>query len=339
MFEFNISKDDWPADPGTEGLIADWKVSVGDFVNKEDMLFESVFVKTNIEILSPVSGIIKEICIKKNELFKEGTIIAIIDDNTDVSDDLTNDNNVKTQDDKEPNESYQIETGLTVLEKKLLSGIRKTISNRMTASWLNAPQVTEFINVNMDSLVALRKSKNDKSDNNINIGYEDFIIKAFALSLKGNRDFNGSIINDEILIFGEINIGCAIDTQDGLMVPVIKGSNQKSIYEISEIRQKLTKKAIAGELSNEDINQGTASISNLGSTGINSFTPILNPPQICILGIGAISKQVQVINDDLSIHQMARLCLTFDHRALDGFPAANFLKSIKEKLEVPDQLL
>ena len=89
----------------------------------------------------------------------------------------------------------------------------------------------------------------------------------------------------------------------------------------------------------EDINQGTASISNLGSTGIDSFTPILNPPQICILGIGAISKQVQVINDDLSIHQMARLCLTFDHRALDGFPAANFLKSIKEKLEVPDQLL
>ena len=339
MFEFKISKDDWPADPGTEGLIADWKVSVGDFVNKEDMLFESVFVKTNIEILSPVSGTIKEICIKKNDLFKEDTIIAIIDDNTDVSDDLTNDNNAKILVDKAPNETYQIETGLTVLEKKSISGIRKTISNRMTASWLNAPQVTEFINVNMDSLVALRKSKNDKSDKNINIGYEDFIIKALALSLKGNRDFNGSIINDEILIFGEINIGCAIDTQDGLMVPVIKGPNQKSIYEISEIRQKLTKKAIAGELSNEDINQGTASISNLGSTGIDSFTPILNPPQICILGIGAISKQVQVINDDLSIHQMARLCLTFDHRALDGFPAANFLKSIKEKLEVPDQLL
>ena len=339
MFEFNISKDDWPADPGTEGLIADWKVSVGDFVNKEDMLFESVFVKTNIEILSPVSGTIKKICIKKNDLFKEDTIIAIIDDNTDVSDDLTNDNNAKILVDKAPNETYQIETGLTVLEKKSISGIRKTISNRMTASWLNAPQVTEFINVNLDSLVALRKSKNDKSDNNINIGYEDFIIKALALSLKGNRDFNGSIINDEILIFGEINIGCAIDTKDGLMVPVIKGSNQKSIYEISEIRQKLTKKAIAGELSNEDINQGTASISNLGSTGIDSFTPILNPPQICILGIGAISKQVQVINDDFSIHQIARLCLTFDHRALDGFPAANFLMSIKEKLEVPDQLL
>ena len=339
MFEFKISKNDWPADPGTEGLIADWKVFVGDFVNKEDMLFESVFVKTNIEILSPVSGTIKEICIKNNELFKEDIIIAIIDDNTDVSDDLTNDNNAKILVDKAPNETYQIETGLTVLEKKSISGIRKTISNRMTASWLNAPQVTEFINVNMDSLVSLRKSKNDKSDNNINIGYEDFIIKALALSLKGNRDFNGSIINDEILIFGEINIGCAIDTKKGLMVPVIKGSNQKSIYEISEIRQKLTKKAIAGELSNEDINQGTASISNLGSTGIDSFTPILNPPQICILGIGAIAKQVQVINDDFSIHQIARLCLTFDHRALDGFPAANFLMSIKEKLEVPDQLL
>ena len=336
MFEFKISKDDWPADPGTEGLIADWKVSVGDFVNKEDMLFESVFVKTNIEILSPVSGTIKEICIKKNELFKQDTIIVIIDDNTDVSDVLTSDNDAEN---KEPNETYEIETGLTVLEKKSISGIRKTISNRMTASWLNAPQVTEFINVNMDSLVALRKGKNDKSDNNINIGYEDFIIKALALSLEGNRDFNGSIINDEIMIFGEINIGCAIDTQDGLMVPVIKGSNQKSIYEISELRQKLTKKANAGELLSEDINQGTASISNLGSTGIDSFTPILNPPQICILGIGAISKQVQVINDDFSIHQIARLCLTFDHRAVDGFPAANFLMYIKEKLEVPDQLL
>ena len=336
MFEFRFSKDDWPADPGTEGIIAEWKVSVGDFVNKDDLLFESVFVKTNIEILSPVSGTIKEICIKKNELFKQDTIIVIIDDNTDVSDVLTSDNDAEN---KEPNETYEIETGLTVLEKKSISGIRKTISNRMTASWLNAPQVTEFINVNMDSLVALRKGKNDKSDNNINIGYEDFIIKALALVLEGNRDFNGSIINDEIMIFGEINIGCAIDTQDGLMVPVIKGSNQKSIYEISELRQKLTKKANAGELLSEDINQGTASISNLGSTGIDSFTPILNPPQICILGIGAISKQVQVINDDFSIHQIARLCLTFDHRAVDGFPAANFLMSIKEKLEVPDQLL
>jgi len=336
MFEFRFSKDDWPADPGTEGIIAEWKVSVGDFVNKDDLLFESVFVKTNIEILSPVSGTIKEICIKKNELFKQDTIIVIIDDNTDVSDVLTSDNDAEN---KEPNETYEIETGLTVLEKKSISGIRKTISNRMTASWLNAPQVTEFINVNMDSLVALRKGKNDKSDNNINIGYEDFIIKAFDLVLEGNRDFNGSIINDEIMIFGEINIGCAIDTQDGLMVPVIKGSNQKSIYEISELRQKLTKKANAGELLSEDINQGTASISNLGSTGIDSFTPILNPPQICILGIGAISKQVQVINDDFSIHQIARLCLTFDHRAVDGFPAANFLISIKEKLEVPDQLL
>jgi pyruvate dehydrogenase E2 component (dihydrolipoamide acetyltransferase) len=336
MFEFRISKDDWPADPGTEGIIAEWKVSVRDFVNKDDLLFESVFVKTNIEILSPVSGTIKEICIKKNELFKQDTIIVIIDDNTDVSDVLTSDNDAEN---KEPNETYEIETGLTVLEKKSISGIRKTISNRMTASWLNAPQVTEFINVNMDSLVALRKGKNDKSDNNINIGYEDFIIKALALGLEGNRDFNGSIINDEIMIFGEINIGCAIDTQDGLMVPVIKGSNQKSIYEISELRQKLTKKANAGELLSEDINQGTASISNLGSTGIDSFTPILNPPQICILGIGAISKQVQVINDDFSIHQIARLCLTFDHRAVDGFPAANFLISIKEKLEVPDQLL
>jgi len=77
MFEFRISKDDWPADPGTEGIIAEWKVSVGDFVNKDDLLFESVFVKTNIEILSPVSGTIKEICIKKNELFKQDTISLV----------------------------------------------------------------------------------------------------------------------------------------------------------------------------------------------------------------------------------------------------------------------
>lgn len=335
MFEFKISKDDWPAEPGTEGLVAEWKVSKGDYIKKGNLLFESVFVKANIEIPSPVSGIIKKICIKKNELFKEDTLIVIIDDNTDVTDELKIDNDSVN---KESVETDEIEKGLTVLEKKSISGIRKTISKRMTESWVNAPQVTEFVNVNMDSIVTLRKEKNDKSDNNINIGYEDFIIKALALSLEENRDFNGRIINGEITLFGEINIGCAIDTDDGLMVPVIKRVNQKSIYEISELRRELVKKAISGKLLSEDIEQGTASISNLGNTGIDSFSPILNPPQICILGIGAISKKVLVLNENFSIQEVVRLSLTFDHRAVDGFPAANFLMSIKEKLELPEQL-
>tara|TARA_Y100000590_G_C15686119_1_gene1001721 strand:- start:325 stop:1332 length:1008 start_codon:yes stop_codon:yes gene_type:complete len=334
MFEFKFSKDDWPGDPGSEGLIAEWKVSIGDYVKKDDLLFESVFVKTNIEITSPVSGKIKEICINKNELFTEDTIIAIIDENTDISDELNNEDDSYNEDNPE---TFVMENNLTVLEKKLITGFRKTISKRMIESWANAPQVSEFVDVNMDSIVALRKSKNDKSDK-IKIGYEDFIIKALALSLEENRDFNGSIINDEIMIYGEINIGCAVNTDDGLIVPVIKFANQKSIYEISELRKELTKKAIAGKLLSEDIDQGTVSVSNLGSTGVDSFTPIINPPQICILGIGAISKKVQVLNENFSIAQVVRLCLTFDHRSVDGFPAANFLISIKQKLESPEQL-
>ncbi|MEA1881745.1 MAG: dihydrolipoamide acetyltransferase family protein [Candidatus Marinimicrobia bacterium] len=349
MINFKLTEAEWPADLGTEGLIAEWKVSEGDHVKKDDILLESVFVKTNIEIPSPVSGIITEICIKKNERFKEGEILVKIDEivaESEQSDGKTQGKGIENIPDKNSTEidispKGTEEFGLTVLERKFLTGIRKTISQRMSSSWQNAPQVTEFINVDLDSLSILRQEKNEQwiEKYGSKVSYEDFIIKAFALSLEEKRDFNSSIINDEILIFGEINIGCAVDTPEGLLLPVIQNANQKTVYEISQVRQELVQKAVDGKLLVEDIEHGTAAVTNLGMTGIDSFTPILNPPQTTILGIGSISPQVVVVNSDILIHQIGRLCLTFDHRVMDGLPAAQFLGSIKEKLEVLDKLL
>ncbi len=349
MIDFKLTEAEWPADPGTEGLIAEWRVSEGEYVKKDDILLESVFVKTNIEIPSPVSGIITEICVKKNERFKAGTVLVKIDET--VAESLGADEKAKeeglekipiktlTEINALPERSEEI--GLTALERKSLTGMRKTISQRMSASWQNAPQVTEFIHVDMDSLSILRQEKNKQwiKKNGSKVSYEDFIIKAFALSLEENRDFNSSIINDEIRIFGEINIGCAVNTPEGLILPVIHDANQKAVYEISQIRKELVQKAVDGKLSAGDIEHGTTAVTNLGMTGIDSFTPILNPPQTTILGIGSISPQAVVAEGEILIHQMGRLCLTFDHRVMDGLPAAQFLGSIKEKLEVPDQLL
>jgi len=168
---------------------------------------------------------------------------------------------------------------------------------------------------------------------------EDFIIKAYALALEENRQFNSGILDGEMLVYGEINIGFAVDTPGGLMVPVITDTNKKTIPDIALTRASLVEKAVQGKLSDNDIQNVTSTVSNLGMIGIETFTPVLNPPLAIILGIGVVMQETVVVDGEIQPRHTGRLCLTFDHRAVDGYPAAQFLNVIKEKLENPEQLV
>ena len=355
MIEFKLKEDLWPADAGTEGLLADWLVSEGDFVEEGEIILEAVFVKTNFEIPSPVSGIITEICIQKNERFKENIILAKIDettiksrkpDETPLKEDR-DEVKQKVEVDEHKHETLALskegEMGLTILEKKPLSGIRKIIAERMTESWQTAPQVTEVIKVDFESLVLFSEEKKKEwaKDKNsaVKTSLEDFIIKAYALALEENRQFNSGILDGEMLVYGEINIGFAVDTPGGLMVPVITDTNKKTIPDIALTRASLVEKAVQGKLSDNDIQNVTSTVSNLGMIGIETFTPVLNPPLAIILGIGVVMQETVVVDGEIQPRHTGRLCLTFDHRAVDGYPAAQFLNVIKEKLENPEQLV
>ncbi|MCC7362393.1 MAG: 2-oxo acid dehydrogenase subunit E2 [Anaerolineales bacterium] len=219
---------------------------------------------------------------------------------------------------------------LPVAERRPLRAIRRTIAQRMTQSWQQAPHVTEMIEADMSAADTFRKAHN--------LSFTDLIIAAAARALVAHPQLNAALVDDTIETYGVVNIGLAVALEGGLVTPVLREANKRSLAELSEARRVLTDKATRGQLALDDLADGTFTISNLGAEGIRYFTPILNPPQAAILGVGAIAPRAVVINGGLHIRTMLDLSLSFDHRVVDGLPAARFLGQIKALLEDPDQL-
>ncbi|MEM3727197.1 MAG: dihydrolipoamide acetyltransferase family protein [Candidatus Bathyarchaeia archaeon] len=216
-----------------------------------------------------------------------------------------------------------------------LSRTRKTIAERLLYSLHEAASTTITTSVNLENLIEYReKIKSSLGEASLTA----FIVKAVAKALESHLIFNSSLDKDEIKIFEEINIALAIHTEDGLVTPVIKNSNKKSVMEISNVIKELTNKAFQRKLSIEEVTGGTFTITNLGAYDVEVFIPIINPPQTAILGVGKIEKKPIVINNEVLIKPIAALTLVFDHRVVDGVPAAKFLQEIKRLLENPAEL-
>ncbi len=215
-------------------------------------------------------------------------------------------------------------------------GIRGTIKKRLTQAW-QAPRVAETVEVDASKLVAFRERvKNRWHD--VKISYNDIFIKAVANVLKDFIYMNGIVKDEGIELFDEVNISMAVDTERGLISPVIKKADEKSLVEVAREARKLAEKARSGKLEFQDLEGGTFSVSNLGVYDIDWFTPVINPPQIAILGIGSIMERAVVKNGGIYAKPTVKLTLVFDHRAVDGAPAAAFLKALKDYLEKLEEL-
>ena len=219
-----------------------------------------------------------------------------------------------------------------------ISGIRKIISLRMTQSsqipsvtLTTKVDVTEFVKFQSNLLSDWRKEK-------IRPTFQDIIAKAVSKSLSEFNIFNSHFVDNQIKTFNEINLGIAYALKEGLVVPVIKKSQEKSLLEIAKEIREFSSKEKRG-FSQEDISGSTFSITSLNSTIVDSFNPLINPPEVGILGIGRISEEAQSISDNLINRKICFLNLTFDHRAVDGFPAAKFLESIVNNIQSPQSLV
>jgi len=215
------------------------------------------------------------------------------------------------------------------------SGTRKTIAERLSYSFHTAVPVTVTMEVNMEKLLDHHESIKAVSD----VSLTALILKAVAKALESHVIFNSTLDGNEIKIFEDINIALAINTPDGLITPVIRNSNKKSVVEISNAIRELTEKAMQRKLSLEELLGGTFTVTNMGPYDVEIFAPIINPPQSAILGIGRIAKRAIIINDQIIVKPMATLSLVFDHRVTDGVPAAEFLREVKRLLEAPDLFL
>jgi pyruvate dehydrogenase E2 component (dihydrolipoamide acetyltransferase) len=168
--------------------------------------------------------------------------------------------------------------------------------------------------------------------------YTDLIAKAAAHTLKEHPHLNAWIEGEQIRLMQAIHIGVAVALDEGLIVPVVRDADRKSLREIAQETARLALGAREGSLTREEVTGSTFSVTNLGMYGIDAFTPIINPPEIAILGVGRLSEKLVRIRGEAEWRHRMTLSLTFDHRAVDGVPAAAFLQTIGKHLENPDEL-
>uniref|UniRef100_UPI0032B1C751 dihydrolipoamide acetyltransferase family protein n=1 Tax=Candidatus Karelsulcia muelleri TaxID=336810 RepID=UPI0032B1C751 len=218
------------------------------------------------------------------------------------------------------------------------SHMRKIISKRLINSKIESPHYSLFIEIIMDNLIKLRNSINEKKNLN-KISFNDLIVKASALAIKENPKINSSWTEKSILYHNNINIGIAVALEDGLIVPVINNVDKKSLRQISfEIKEKVIK-AKKNKIQSNDLEGSTFTVSNLGMFGIDSFTSIINQPNSCILSVGSIKKKTIINNDKIVIGNTTKFTLTCDHRMIDGAVGSDYLKSLKNLLQKPLNIL
>ncbi|RAP30603.1 Dihydrolipoamide acyltransferase component [Brevibacillus laterosporus] len=213
--------------------------------------------------------------------------------------------------------------------------VRKTIASRMVQSKHESPHAWMMVEVDATNLVTFRNSVKDefKKKEGVSLTFLPFFIKAVVEALKEFPMLNSSWAGDQIIVRKNVNISIAVASDDALFVPVIKDADQKSVYGIAKSIEDLASRARAGKLTMDDMSGGTFTVNNTGSFGSVLSQPIINAPQAAIMSVESIVKRPVVINDMIAVRSMVNLCLSLDHRVLDGLVCGRFLQSVKEKLE------
>ncbi|MFD2371861.1 dihydrolipoamide acetyltransferase family protein [Brevibacillus sp. GCM10020057] len=213
--------------------------------------------------------------------------------------------------------------------------VRRTIASRMVQSKHEAPHAWTMVEVDVTNLVNFRNQVKGEfaRKEGINLTFLPFFIKAAVEALKEYPMINSTWAGDKIIVRKNINISIAVSTEDALYVPVIKDADQKSILGIAKAVDDLAARTRAGKLTMEDMTGGTFTVNNTGSFGSIQSQPIINSPQAAILSVESIVKRPVVINDMIAIRSMVNLCMSLDHRVLDGLICGRFLQSVKQKLE------
>jgi pyruvate dehydrogenase E2 component (dihydrolipoamide acetyltransferase) len=227
--------------------------------------------------------------------------------------------------------------GQESFEEITVSQMRKTIARRLAESKFSAPHFYLTMEINMDKAIEARKSINEMSP--VKVSFNDMVVKAVAAALRQNPDVNVSWLGDKMRKNHHINIGVAVAVKDGLVVPVVRFADNKSLSHIAAEVKDLAQKAQDKKLQPSDWEGSTFTISNLGMFGIEEFTAIINPPDACILAVGGIKETAVVKNGQLTVGNVMKVTLSCDHRAVDGAVGAAFLKTLKGLLEEPVRLL
>lgn len=232
------------------------------------------------------------------------------------------------------------EAGVRVKEALPLTPMRETIMRRMVESLRTMAQVTLMREAVVDALVAVREEllPEIESKAGVRVTYTDILVKVVAELIKKHPLLNSVLEGGKIKVLDEVNIGVAVAVDHGLIVPVVKGADGKDLASIAKEVRELASKAREGTLTPDEVSGGTFTITNLGMFGVDAFTPIINPPQSAILGVGRIQRRPVAVGDEMKVADTMWLSLTFDHRVMDGHTAARFLEELASVLNDADRL-
>ena len=216
--------------------------------------------------------------------------------------------------------------------------MRQVIAQRLVESKQNIPHFYLTVDCHVDKLISLKNEVNSANENN-KVTINDLIIKAVAFGMKKFPDINSSWIDTKIVRYSNIDISIAVALEDGLITPIVKNADEKSVLSISKEVKDLVSRARSGKLKPEEFQGGGFTISNLGMFGIKTFSAIINPPQSCIMAVGESKKQPVVIGEKIEIAEIMTVTLSVDHRAVDGALGAKFLNAFKYYIENPTVML
>ena len=227
-----------------------------------------------------------------------------------------------------------------VAEVLPLTGLRKTIADRMRMSVGTMAQVTLTTEADVTDLLKLRESLvAEWRPHRLRPLDLDLIIAAIAESLKSHPRLNAHLVDDEVLLLKDVNIGIAVAVPDGLVVPVLRGAQSLDLLGMARAMRELADKTRKNALGIDDVTGAGFTVTALSNYDIDVFTPIIDPPQVAILGLGRANEKPVVVDGEIVVRSMMHLSVTFDHRALDGVPVAEFMRTLKSRLESPGALV
>ncbi|WP_435176421.1 2-oxo acid dehydrogenase subunit E2 [Halorussus sp. AFM4] len=232
------------------------------------------------------------------------------------------------------------EQGRTVREERTLSPMRRTIADRLQESYRNAVHVTASREVDAEALVRAADTADDRLDADVSI--IDLVLCALSATLDEHPAFNATFEEGTHCLYEQHNVGVAVDIEAGLVTPVLRDVGSKSLGDIATERRELTESVRAGDYSMSDLRGGTVTVTNLGVLGVDSFTPVINPPEVAILGVNRIRERAERGDDGVEFRRRTNFDLSFDHRVVDGADAARFLDTLADEVTdaeafVPDE--
>ncbi|MCF0145279.1 MAG: 2-oxo acid dehydrogenase subunit E2, partial [Eubacterium sp.] len=226
-----------------------------------------------------------------------------------------------------------------LIERRKMNGMRKAIARRMSASHTEIPVVTQNYKIDVTELLELRSQVNAGLEKEEKISINDFIIKALGKALKKFERFRMQLDGDEYVLYNSCNVSVAVGMEDGLVVPVIRNADKKSLQEISAEAKALAKKGREGKLTQDELKGGQITVSNIGMYGVHSFTPIINQPEAAILGACGVEDELALIDGQVSVRKKMMICLTYDHRIVNGTEVCEFEMYLKDLMEHPLRII